>query len=438
MIILIAGATHTGKTKLAQTILEKYNYPYLCIDHLKMGLIRSKNTTLTPKDDDKLTEYLWNIIKEMIKTAIENKQNLIIEGAYIPFDWKNSFSDKYLKEIKYVCLIMTKNYIEKHFDDILLYANVIEKRIDDNDISPTFLVKENERNLQQCKKYNLNYVLIDDKYDLKDIEKFLNLNNIVIKDLVKLLETNSIDQILDNFSEGSIELRKLLNYLWDNGISTGACCSGIGENHSQANNAQPYILIYLDGWEHSEVLSCIEKFSENKDIYISHCSPVKKGEIRAWISIFLNDINVSKDESDEFFHKIYLIIRESIHAQKNEPYENSKSKFYNNFRIPAVREFSKILMKKLILEKKFNDSEIKQKQIVTPILNFNLFCNYNNKIRLYRDEDLKKNASVSFYIQRNNKWKYYEIFFNLNDRSDRIKIEKWLHIYEIYLKNIHQ
>ena len=207
MIILIAGTTHTGKTKLAQTILEKYNYPYLCIDHLKMGLIRSKNTTLTPKDDDKLTEYLWNIIKEMIKTAVENKQNLIIEGAYIPFDWKNSFSDKYLKEIKYVCLIMTKNYIEKHFDDILLYANVIEKRIDDNDISPTFLVKENERNLQQCKKYNLNYVLIDDKYDLKDIEKFLNLNNIVIKDLVKLLETNSIDQILDNFSEGSIELR---------------------------------------------------------------------------------------------------------------------------------------------------------------------------------------------------------------------------------------
>lgn len=95
-------------------------------------------------------------------------------------------------------------------------------------------------------------------------------------------------------------------------------------------------------------------------------------------------------------------------------------------------------MKKLILEKKFNDSEIKQKQIATPILNFNLFCNYNNKIRLYRDEDLKKNASVSFYIQRNNKWKYYEIFFNLNDRSDRIKIEKWLHIYEIYLKNIHQ
>ena len=41
MIILIAGASHTGKTALAQKLLEKYQYPYLSIDHLKMGLIRS-------------------------------------------------------------------------------------------------------------------------------------------------------------------------------------------------------------------------------------------------------------------------------------------------------------------------------------------------------------------------------------------------------------
>ena len=100
MIIIITGATHTGKTKLAQTLLEKYKYPYLSIDHLKMGLIRSKQTNLTPLDDDSLTEYLWPIIKEMIATAIENKQNLIIEGCYIPFNWRNSFNNQYLKDIK--------------------------------------------------------------------------------------------------------------------------------------------------------------------------------------------------------------------------------------------------------------------------------------------------------------------------------------------------
>ena len=66
MVILITGASHTGKTLLAQKMLENYKYPYLSIDHLKMGLIRSGNTVLTPEDDDDLTEYLWPIVKENI------------------------------------------------------------------------------------------------------------------------------------------------------------------------------------------------------------------------------------------------------------------------------------------------------------------------------------------------------------------------------------
>lgn len=92
MIILITGASHTGKTLLAQKLLEKYKFPYFSIDLLKMGLIRSKNTTLTPEDDDKLQNYLWPIVCKMIKTAIENKQNLIIERCYIPPNWNKSFS----------------------------------------------------------------------------------------------------------------------------------------------------------------------------------------------------------------------------------------------------------------------------------------------------------------------------------------------------------
>lgn len=88
MIILIGGASHTGKTLLAQRLLEKYHYPYLSIDYLKMGLIRSGQTELTPMDDGKLSDYLWPILREMVKTAIENGQNLIVEGCYIPFDWE--------------------------------------------------------------------------------------------------------------------------------------------------------------------------------------------------------------------------------------------------------------------------------------------------------------------------------------------------------------
>ena len=78
MIILIAGTTHTGKTVLAQKLTDKYKIPYYSIDHLKMGLIRSGQTNLTPSDDGLLTPYLWKIVKEIIKTEIEKKKNIII------------------------------------------------------------------------------------------------------------------------------------------------------------------------------------------------------------------------------------------------------------------------------------------------------------------------------------------------------------------------
>lgn len=165
MIILIAGASHTGKTALAQKLLEKYKIPYLSIDHLKMGLIRSNNTSLTPENDSKLTNYLWPIVREIIKTAIENNQNLIIEGIYIPFNYAKDFDDNYLKDIKYYCLIMSKQYIKKHFEDIKNHANIIENRLYD-DFSKEECIKDNIENLKLCQKYNCNYILIDNKYHI--------------------------------------------------------------------------------------------------------------------------------------------------------------------------------------------------------------------------------------------------------------------------------
>ncbi|MBR3675649.1 MAG: adenylate kinase [Alphaproteobacteria bacterium] len=171
MIILITGASHTGKTLLAQKMLEKYHFPLLSLDLLKMGLIRSKQTALTALDDDKLTDYLWPIVREMIKTAIENKQNLIVEGCYIPFAWRQDFSENYLAEIKYICLIMSQNYILNRFADIKNHANVIEKRLDDGDFTQDMALKDNEHILQQCQKHGLPYHLIEEEYNL-DIGEF--------------------------------------------------------------------------------------------------------------------------------------------------------------------------------------------------------------------------------------------------------------------------
>lgn len=166
MVILIAGSSHTGKTLLAQKLLEKYKYPYLSIDHLKMGLIRSENTNLTVSEDKKLTEYLWNIVKEIIKTNIENDQNIIIEGCYIPFDWKKYFKENYLKKIKYICLIMTEEYIKNNFNKIIEYENSIENRIVKGDININKIIEENKYNLEMCKRFQNKYILIDKKYKI--------------------------------------------------------------------------------------------------------------------------------------------------------------------------------------------------------------------------------------------------------------------------------
>lgn len=170
MIILITGASHTGKTALAQRLLEKYKYPYLSIDHLKMGLIRSGNTALTPlSDDGELTGYLWPIVCEMVKTAIENEQNLIVEGCYIPFEWSKDFEPEYLKNIKYYCLVMSNKYIMNHFGDIKKYASIVENRMDDESCTIETVLRDNAKILEQCQIYKVNYLLIDDEYQV-DIE----------------------------------------------------------------------------------------------------------------------------------------------------------------------------------------------------------------------------------------------------------------------------
>ena len=167
MIILITGASHTGKTVLAQKLLEEYKYPYLSIDHLKMGLIRSRNTELTPESDESaLTDYLWPIVKEIIKTAIENKQNLIVEGCYIPFGWSKDFEKEYLENIKYYCLVMSDKYINNHFKEIKKYACVIEDRMDDESCTIEAVRRDNAEILRQCQLHNVDYLLIDEKYQI--------------------------------------------------------------------------------------------------------------------------------------------------------------------------------------------------------------------------------------------------------------------------------
>ncbi|MBP5500437.1 MAG: adenylate kinase [Bacteroidales bacterium] len=174
MVVLITGASHTGKTLLAQRMLEKFKYPYLSIDHLKMGLIRSGNTDLTPEDDEALTDYLWPIVCEMVKTAIENQQNLIIEGCYIPSDWRKDFSEQYFQSIRFICLAMSDAYIESHFDEIKNHASSIETRLSDTDYTIESLKFDNHYFMDAFTRSGEQITVIDTDYwqTLNDLIEF--------------------------------------------------------------------------------------------------------------------------------------------------------------------------------------------------------------------------------------------------------------------------
>jgi hypothetical protein len=165
MVLLIAGGTHLGKTNLAQKTMEKYRYPYLSIDHLKMGLIRAGYTSLTPEDrDEALCAYLWPVVREIIKTCIENDQNLIVEGCYIPFDWKKDFPEEYAGQIRFLCLIFSQRYIRTYYDEIRRWASVVENRGEDEGLTMETLLEDTRRNLAGCEENGCAYYLIEENY----------------------------------------------------------------------------------------------------------------------------------------------------------------------------------------------------------------------------------------------------------------------------------
>lgn len=130
MIWLLTGASHTGKTALALRILAARPRLSLSLDLLKMGLIRGGLTALTPENDDALAAFLWPVVRGLMKTALENGQDLLIEGGYIPEDWAEDFTEAERRSIWYCGLVMTETYLRTHWADILAHGCDAERRKD--------------------------------------------------------------------------------------------------------------------------------------------------------------------------------------------------------------------------------------------------------------------------------------------------------------------
>ena len=117
-----------------------------------MGLIRSGYTSLTPEDDHlALTDYLWPIAREMAKTAIENGQDLLLEGCYIPFTWQRDFPPAYQEHLRFLCLVMTEDYLRANFSQVLAFENQGERRQRDPSYTLERALAENHFYLEGCR-----------------------------------------------------------------------------------------------------------------------------------------------------------------------------------------------------------------------------------------------------------------------------------------------
>ena len=165
MVVLITGASHTGKTALAARLTRERGVPFLSVDHLKMGLIRAGYTALTPEDDAELTEYLWPVVREIVKTAIENGQDLAVEGCYMPYEWRRDFGAEYLAHIRLVCLAFTEAYSDAHFADIAAHADDAERRLADGWLTPERLKEDNRLVSEGFSRAGERVTMIDEDYE---------------------------------------------------------------------------------------------------------------------------------------------------------------------------------------------------------------------------------------------------------------------------------
>ena len=168
MVILIGGSSHVGKTLLAQKLMERLAIPYLSLDHLKMMFIRSGLTKLTVYDDYEMRYFLWPYAAEYIKTAIENDQNLIVEGCYIPSEWREQFDKEYLKHIRCFFITMSEENLRANIDSVAGFGSVIEHRIED-EVDLERLINCSREFKKEAGEHDIPVIEITDTYDIGQI-----------------------------------------------------------------------------------------------------------------------------------------------------------------------------------------------------------------------------------------------------------------------------
>ncbi len=164
MVLLIGGVSHAGKTLLAQRLLEKYHFPYTSIDHIKMGLIRGyTGCGFTALDSDAaISRALWGVLKGIVDTCLENRQNLVLEGCYLPPEQVKQYDRA---DLAAVYLAFSEAYIRAQFAQIIGYENAIETRKFPGDLDREPFIRQNAKLRDACAAAGVPCFVIQDDYE---------------------------------------------------------------------------------------------------------------------------------------------------------------------------------------------------------------------------------------------------------------------------------
>ena len=164
MVILIGGSSHVGKTLVAHRLVKKLGYECLSLDSIKEAFMKTQLGSPGTRSDYQMRYWMWPFVSEIIKHAIHNGRNLIVEGCYIPAEWAESFSEIELSEIRCVFIIMSENYLRRYEDEVRVHANDIEKRRCDFIDIPR-LINCSLEFKEDCLRTGTYYIEIDGPYD---------------------------------------------------------------------------------------------------------------------------------------------------------------------------------------------------------------------------------------------------------------------------------
>ena len=157
--------------------MSNHNLSYYSIDRLKMEVYRGdENCGFTPIDSNELIgNKLWSTIRDVISTSIENKQDLIIEGAYIFPEYLSDFDSECLNQILPIFICFSEKYIRENYETgILKYRHAEETRIYEEERSSEIFIQDHMTLMSKCEKNEVEYFAIDENYE-EEMEKIYKI-----------------------------------------------------------------------------------------------------------------------------------------------------------------------------------------------------------------------------------------------------------------------